>query len=91
VLAQEIQRSRRFSQELTFLSDLTLISQIGRGGYGTVYAGIWRNQPAAIKVQARASAGCRARSGRSRVFSRVGHGMWTNPSAVRAAVPLKCR
>lgn len=50
VLRREIRKGRRLSAELSFCSDLTLGPAIGRGGYGTVYSGTWRNTAAAIKV-----------------------------------------
>jgi hypothetical protein len=37
---------------MTFTSDLVLEKQIGRGGYGKVYKGTWRNSPCAVKVRA---------------------------------------
>jgi predicted Ser/Thr protein kinase len=36
--------------ELSFVSDLMISDEIGRGGFGTVYSGSWRQSPAAIKV-----------------------------------------
>ncbi|KAI8463485.1 MAG: kinase-like domain-containing protein [Monoraphidium minutum] len=51
VLQDEIRRSRAScSLELSFMSDLTLVREIGRGGFGTVYSGFWRKMPAAIKA-----------------------------------------
>ncbi|KAI8468866.1 MAG: hypothetical protein J3K34DRAFT_515013 [Monoraphidium minutum] len=50
VLQRAIHRDRRCSMELSFTSDLTLVKEIGRGGFGTVYSGFYRRLPAAIKV-----------------------------------------
>jgi hypothetical protein len=48
VLQQDILKERRCS--VNAFDDLEIDSMVGRGGYGSVYRGLWHGSPAAVKI-----------------------------------------
>jgi hypothetical protein len=53
VLQHEIRRTHPKGLQVEWVTELQLLETIGKGGFGVVYKGTWKNSLAAIKVRTR--------------------------------------
>ena len=50
MLQHEIRRTHPKGLQVEWVTELQLLETIGKGGFGVVYKGTWKNSLAAIKV-----------------------------------------